>query len=85
MAGNNGKFTPTHQAMLDVLADGRPHLRKELHACLPDELGPPTNIHAHLTAIRKMLRPKGQDIICTLVNGRICYRHVRLLASQYDE
>ena len=82
-ATNNG-YTPTQRAMLTVLADGLDHTRQELHACLPDSLGPLTNIKAHLCNLRKHLRPMGQDIVCVLVNRRICYRHVRLLASAYD-
>jgi hypothetical protein len=76
-------YTPTQQAMLDVLSDGQAHTRQELHACLPDELGPLSNINSHLCNTRKHLRPIGQDIVCELVNRRICYRHVRLLASTY--
>ena len=74
-------FTLTQQAMLDVLADGLPHTREELHACLPDELGPLGNIRRHLVAIRKVLRPKGHDIVCERVRRRSHYRHVRLLGS----
>lgn len=83
-------FTRTQSAMLDVLADGMPHTRMELHACLDDELGPLSNICMHISNIRKILRPKGQDIVCELVHvtikggSKIQYRHVRLLASAYD-
>lgn len=83
------EFTRTQSAMLSVLADGMPHTRMELHACLPDELGPLSNVWKHVTNIRKILRPRGQDILCELVTApkggsRIQYRHVRLLASAYD-
>ena len=73
-------FTPTQAKMLAVLADGQPHTRAELHACLVDELGPGSNIRPHLSAIRKKLRPIGQDIICEAVNYKYFYRHIRLLA-----
>ena len=76
-------FTPTQQKIVDLLSDGLPHTRKEVHACLWDELSPLSNIKAHITAIRKKIRPLGQDIICEY-NGKIHYRHVRLLASAYD-
>ncbi len=72
-------FTPTQQAMLDILADGLPHTRRELHACLPDELGALSNIQIHLSKMRKTLRQDGEDIICCLVNRSICYRYVRLI------
>ena len=74
-------FTPTQLAMLRVLADGCSHTREELHDCLPDELGALQNIQRHIAAIRKVLRPRGQDIVCELARGTIHYRHVRLLAS----
>lgn len=73
-------FTPTQQAMLDVLAGGRPHTRDELHACLPDELGEANNVHAHLSAIRKRLRSKGEDIVCRRLTGVPLYTWVRLVA-----
>lgn len=72
-------FTPTQQAMLDVLADGLPHTRKELHACLPDELGALSNIQPHLCKMRKTLKQRNEDVICCVENGYICYRHVRLI------
>lgn len=81
MSEQSGSFTPTQQAMLNVLADGLPHRREELHACLPDELGALTNIHRHLVAMRKLLRPEGQEIICQLLNRRYYYRLVRPLNS----
>lgn len=82
MEGNG--FTPTHKRMLAVLADGLPHRREELHACLSDELGPINNIHVHISNMRKKLRARGQDIVCEVVNRRFLYRHVRLLASAED-
>lgn len=76
------KFTPVQQCMLSILADGLPHTRAELHACLSDELGPLRNICVHLSRIRKVLRPAGQDIVCELYRRTICYRHVYLLAQK---
>jgi DNA-binding response OmpR family regulator len=74
-------LTPVQSRMLGVLADGRPHTREELRACLWDEQGPVTNIQPHLTAIRKELRRQGEDILCVIVSRRICYRYVRLIPS----
>ena len=81
---DNGSLTSTQQAMLSVLADGRPHRRGELHACLPDELGAMSNVQPHLTAIRKVLRPRGQEIICEWYKRGYAYRWVHLLASTVD-
>ena len=64
-------LTPVQKKMLAVLADGKRHGRERLHKCLSDELGPLSNIRAHLTALRKRL-PEGQEIVC-----EICYRLVQ--------
>ena len=58
------QLTPTQEKMLGVLSDGMRHTRQELHACLSDELAPLSNIQMHISNIRKVLRPIGQDIIC---------------------
>lgn len=78
------KFTPTQAAILRLLSDGLPHNRYEIHRLLPDDLSQLTALQMHISRIRKQLRPSGQDILCTLVNRRICYQHVRLLASAND-
>lgn len=80
-------FTPTESRLLAVLADGQPHSRRELHACLPDDLGALSNIQPHLTVLRRRLRLRGEDIVCELnTNGHpgIRYRHVRLLVNTTD-
>lgn len=85
MARDAEGFTPIQQRMLIVLSDGLPHPREELHACLDDELSPYSAIKAHLSSIRKILRPKGQDIICEIVHRRNMYRQIRLLRHRHDE
>lgn len=72
------------ERMLRLLSDGLPHTRQELHSCLNDDLGALSNIRAHISSIRQTLRRRGEDIVCELVTRRICYRHIRLLASAYD-
>jgi DNA-binding response OmpR family regulator len=71
-------WTPTQARILDVLADGRPHSRQELRHVLWDEEGDRRTVRVHLCAIRKTLRPVGEDVICELHNGTICYRRIRL-------
>lgn len=86
MAGSNGNGkakTTVQQKMRAVLKDFRPHRVEELFACLADELGSPTNVYAHLTAIRKELRPIGDDIASIRVDGRTYYQWVRLVSSAY--
>jgi hypothetical protein len=77
-------FTETQQILIAILKDGMPHHRTELRNAIDGELTSFTNLQNHLSHIRKKLRPIGQDIICEFVNRRICYRHVRLLASACD-
>ena len=76
----DSEFTPIQRAMLKVLSDGQAHTRKELHRCLSDRLGPLTNIAVHLVGIRKVLRPKGEDILCIIENGESKYSHVRIVS-----
>lgn len=71
-------FTRTEQRILDILADGKPHLRADLFHCVPDELGHWHNLNIHLSNIRRKL-PDGETILCELRSRRICYRHVRLI------
>jgi len=78
----NGSLTPIQQKMLDMLSDGAPHSREELCTCLFDDLGNPTNIHAHLTLIRQFCRPRGEDIVSNY-DGRWTYRLVRLMGNPY--
>ena len=75
-------FTPTQTAMLKVLSDGLPHSKAELHACLPDELGAADNVFRHISAIRKTLRPRGQDVLCEYRERSRFYRWVRLLGHE---
>lgn len=77
---DNG-FTKTQNAILAVLSDGQPHTREELHRCLPDDMTEMSAVRVHVCNIRKVLRLKGQDIVCELKNGRIHYRHVRILSQ----
>lgn len=81
MMMNDNGFTKTQNAMLAVLSDGQPHTREELHKCLPDELSEMSAVRFHISNIRKVLRPKGQDIVCELKYGKIHYRHVRIISQ----
>lgn len=73
------EFTRMQRRMIDVLEDGLPHSASELHACLEDTLAPMNNISAHLTAIRKLIRPEGFDVICHRNGVGPTYRLVRLI------
>jgi hypothetical protein len=78
------EFTPTQSKILAVLSDGNPHPFKELLDCLPDNMSEVTALREMLRKMRKVLRPRGEDIICQHVNHSHRYRHVRLLHSAND-
>lgn len=78
------EFTPTEKRILAVLADGEPHLRNEVFACLQDPLAKPKSIHNHLCTLRIKLRYRGQEILCQLIGRSLYYRQVRTLHSAYD-
>lgn len=78
------QFTPTQRKILQVLSDGLPHPVSELQECLWDDQGIAHNVQAHLTAIRRVLRPRGEDIICQHINHSHRFRHIRLLRSPGD-
>ena len=90
MADRNGHFTPTQRAILTVLSDGEEHTPLELIQCLAKgfvetEMESARSALAfHLHALRKVLRPKGEDIVCRSSGRRLNYQHVRLLANPYD-
>ncbi len=71
-------FTRTEQRMLAVLADGQPHTREELHACLSDSLSGIGAVRRHISNLRSKLN-LGEIVICELKNRRVCYRRARLL------
>ena len=71
----------TQEHILDMLYDGYPHTKQEIHAFLPDELSQLTAIGPHLTRIRKYLRPKGMDILCEFRERKTFYRLVRLVGK----
>jgi hypothetical protein len=74
------ELTPTQRRMLDVLADGEPHRKVELHACLDKPTGPLRNIATHLMMLRRELRRHGEDILTVREPGQeTTYRYVRVL------
>ena len=67
--------------MLELLSDGLPHTREELHACLWDENANLSTVKVHISIIRRTLRPLGEDIVCVLFGYplRVHYRQVKML------
>jgi hypothetical protein len=72
-----GLFTPTETILMNILADGMPHSRKDLIAALPNDQSDFTNLSTHLSNIRKKLAPYGRLVICEIYNRTVHYRQVR--------
>lgn len=77
-------YTPTEKRILDLLRDGRPHHRKEVHACLEDDLSDISAIYPHMTRLRNKLQPSGQDILAVTTGRTTYYQQVVLLYSAND-
>jgi hypothetical protein len=73
---------PVERKLLAVLADGLAHSIAELGECMPTGDGDMATVKVHVCRIRKVLRPRGEDIICEMNSRRIFYRHVVLLAGR---
>lgn len=77
-------YSPTQQAIITLLADGKSHHRCAIRDCVGDCYTSWAAVAMHLMALRKKLRPMGQDIICELRNATIYYRQVRMLHTAND-
>lgn len=71
------EFTPVQQRFVDVLRDGKPHTRKELILCLQDSEATWDNISVHMSAIRRVLRPRGLEVLCVFFKRQLGYQLVR--------
>lgn len=67
-------MTPTQARIMALLSDGELHRREEIRRLLPDDLGAVSNIKAHISALRRRLRP-GEYIDCVLTSRGIFYRY----------
>ena len=92
MTATAPKITPTQRRILAVLADGEAHSREELIACMSDAQGIDEDygtstyncLRMHISNLRKVLVPKGQDIVCVKTSWKIgrrrpMYRQIRHL------
>jgi hypothetical protein len=71
-------FTPTQRRILLVLDDGQLHTLRELWECLLDPLAEETNVHFHLSSLRRILRERGTTIVPQFHQRRIYYRMITL-------
>ena len=74
------KMAKTEQAIYDILGDGEEHLMSELHkrCCGPSSVGV---VQMHISRIRAVIRPRGEDIACITSNGTTFYQLRRLVSS----
>jgi hypothetical protein len=73
---SNGSFTPTQARIMAVLEDTMLHSRAQLLEAIGDSQATDDLLRAHIANIRKVLRRRGQDILCVREQG---YRWVRLM------
>ncbi len=78
-------YTEIEKSILKVLSDGNAHTKEELLAVLPDELTSVSTLRVHIHKLRVKLKQKGHDIVCQFQNRRGLYRHMRLLATNWDK
>ncbi len=74
-------FSPTQQRIVDLLSDGLLHSKEQIYGMLLTA-NSVNHIQMHISNIRKIIRPRGQDISCTLLGGNSFYQLVRLLNRQ---
>lgn len=72
-------LAPTEQRLMAMMADGLPHLKKELLTCLDDPLSDCSVLKSWMCKLRAKLRPLGEDIVAQHERKRTLYRRVRLL------
>lgn len=81
-------LTPTEREIVAILADGQIHAKSEFYSVLQDsDLTYDENpnksgaLAVHITSIRKILRPIGQDIVFVVRGWKHGYQHIRLLKN----
>ena len=67
-------FSPTQQAIMNVLADGKIHSRNEVMECLDDPEPTYNQLNQALFRLRKKLEPRGKYIDCVIQGTRRYYR-----------
>lgn len=75
----NLRFTPVQRRLLAVLRDGQIHSRKELEACLDDDMFQDSALSAQLTFLRRRIIPLGRDVDYITRKDRGGYRMVALI------
>lgn len=78
----NVAFTSTQLRILDVLRDGEPHHKREIHACLPDDLASINAVHFHVSTIRGKIRDAGYLIMIQFQGYTPLYRLVKSVEQE---
>lgn len=85
-------MTPVQVGIAAILADGRLHAKREFFHLLSDNdltLDENPNkaqcLGVHMVALRKILRPAGQDIVYVIRGWSHGYQQIRLLRSPSSE
>lgn len=74
-------FSPTQQRIVNLLSDGLLHSKEEIYGMLLTA-NSTNHIQMHISNLRKLMRPVGQDIRYILQNGVSFYQLVRCLNRQ---
>jgi len=76
-------LTKTQKKILELLSDGDRHHKNDMIRDLgkQDSEDPGKLLRVHITNLRKILNPIGQDIVCQRYNRSLYYRWVRLIGS----
>jgi hypothetical protein len=75
-------YTPSEQRIIDLLADGMPHERREVLACLKDEMATLNSLSVMIHRLRPKVRELGQEIVTEYRRGGYWYRHIILLSGR---
>lgn len=78
-------FTPTQKRFLKLLRDGKPHTSEEFCELLGDEQSGKHQVHVQFSVMRRILRPRGEDIICQMVGKKAYFRLIRFESSLEEE
>jgi hypothetical protein len=76
------EFTRTQKRILDRLSDGKLHRVEELIDLLDVDLGDKETVAVHITALRKLLRKRGENILSRNVGTYWVYWWVRSIYAE---
>lgn len=74
------EYTPTEERIIAILSDGQAHPVEVMKSVLTDgEYSRVETLEVQVTNLRKILNPKGRDIVRRMVDGVSCYRMMRFI------